>query len=1022
MRKKNVYLLLCFLMIGIATMAQGNSQKASGVVTDENGTALSGVSISLSSGKVIGVTDNEGNFSVTVPSSATALKFSAIGFADTSEPIGQSMKVVLNSVTVSAGNDVVVTALGIKHQSKDLAYVAQTVSSADLNTVKESNFSNSLAGKAANVTITQGSGGAGAATNIILRGNNSLSGDGSPLIVIDGIPVVNENSRPSTGQSQFGQNFLAPDQLSTINPSDIEDVTILKGATAAALYGSQAANGAIIITTKSGKDGQMRVNFSTNTTFLSAAYHSKLQTEYGGAVADNGNYSWGDKDPNASYAGSFYKDLLQTGLNTSNAIDITTGTQKAQLFASYANTSAKGIIPNNSMNRNNFDLKGTGNLFNKFIEFTGKFSYVNQTIHNPYAPGSYLNPYYTMMAIPANTNMADYKKNYALDVDPYQNWPDFLVSGGIDNPYWDINKVKTTDNFDRMILSGNVKFNFTGWLNLVLRGNSDQTNEDYMNEMYQGTTSILASTTGGFEHKTTKTVQNYGDAILNFNKDLARNFHLTALVGGAVRDYKQTGIDINNNRVDLFQPNIFTTSNVDFADGGIAQDNYDRKQTQSLFYSFDFGYKNALFLTTTGRNDWSSTLPANKNNYFYPSVGVSAVLTDLFKELSNPTMNYLKLRASYTQVGNDLPNFIINPTSSVGMNGALSTPTTVIYPGTTLKPELTSSFEAGFDVNFFKNLVKLNATYYKSNTHDQLFSVSAPPSSGYTYYYVNGGNIQNEGVEVSLSVSPNLGQVKWTSTVNFSKNVNTVKSLVSGVDFFTYSVLTNSTSYMQEIVPGGSLGDFYATKFQRNTNGSYKMSSSYINGVQQDGTTPLLEDQPQKIGNAFPDFLLSWGNQFTYKGFRLSFLIDGHFGGKVISLTQAIMDASGNSIQTAKDRNQGYVLTDNGQQLTDVKAFYQAKGGIGGALGEYAYSATVVRLRELSLTYNLPASLFSKTKVIRGINVGLVGRNLFFFHKAAPIDPEIVSNNTMGQNAFLGLEMYNLPSTRNIGFSVNVNF
>jgi TonB-linked SusC/RagA family outer membrane protein len=997
-----------------------------GKVTDSAGKGLGGISVLVKGASKGTSTKADGSFSISAPSNAT-LVISGIGFASQQFALnGQTNITVSLSEKLNELNTVVVTALGIKKNAKDLSYSVQRINSEEFTTVKDANFTNSLSGKASNVTITQGSGGVGSATNIILRGNNSLSGSGSPLIVIDGIPVVNSNSHPTTGQAQYGQNFLTPDQLSTINPSDIEEVTILKGPTAAALYGSQAANGAIIVTTKSGKNGQTRVNLSTNTTFQSALYKPKLQTEYGGSASDNGNFSWGAKDPNASYAGSFYKDFLKTGVNSSNAVDVTTGNENAQLYAAYANTSANGIMPNNSLTRNNFDLKGTTNMFNKFIEFTGKFSYVDQTVHNPYAPGQYLSPYYTFMTLPANTNMSLYKNrnNLTLDTLPYQNWAYDAGTTSTDNPYWDAYKVLTTDNLNRMILSGDLKFNFTSYLNLVIRGNMDRSNEDYLNEMYQGTWTALASTTGGFDHKTLQTNQNYGDALLTFNKNIASDWHLTALGGGAIRDYTQTGTEINSNRIPLYNPNLFITSNVNYAGGGIANDVYDRRQIQSLFYSLEFGFKNAVFLSTTGRNDWSSTLPPGKNAYFYPSVGLSAVLTDLFKGLSGSTMNYLKVRSSYTEVGNDLPTFIINPVSTINPGGALSTPKNIIMPGTVLKPELTSSFEAGLDAAFLNNLIRVEATYYKTNTKDQLFTVTAPPSSGYSYYYVNGGNIQNQGVELTLSVSPNIGSVKWTSTVNFSKNINTVKSLISGVNYLIYSQLDNSTSYFQKIIPGGSLGDFYSTKFQRNKDGSYKLNTYYIDGVQQTGTTPLIEDQAQKVGNAFPNFLLSWGNKFSYKNFQLSFLIDGHFGGQVISMTEAMLDYAGNSVQSAQDRDRGYVLVNN-QQVTDVKGFYQLKSGIGGPLGEYAYSATAIRLRELSLLYNLPANIFNGSKYVKGISVGLLGRNLFFIHKDAPIDPEIVSNNAgglNGQNEFMGLEMYNLPSTRSMGFSVNVHF
>lgn len=1023
MKKKAKQLCLTLFMLSFSVFAMAQQRTVKGKVIDQSGSPMPNVSYVIKGTQTGGMTDAEGNFSIRVDNNRTVLEFSAIDHKPVDVSVGDKTELMV-TMEAQAGslNEVVVTALGIQRNVKNLPYVAQKITDDELTTVKYSNFSNSLSGKVANLTITEGSGGVGSATNIILRGNNSLSGNGSPLIVIDGIPVVNNNTRPATGQAQYGENFLAPDQLSTINPSDIEEVTILKGATAAALYGSQAANGAIVITTKSGKNGVKRVNLSTNTTFSSAMYHPELQTTYGGAVSDNGSYSWGAKDPNAKFAGKYYEDFLQTGVNTANAVDFTTGNENAQLFGAYANTHAKGIIPNNTLNRNNFDLKGTSDFFDKFIQITGKFSYVDQSVKNPFAPGQYLNPYFSFLTFPANTDMSLYsdKSKLLLDNAPYMNWP-YPSSTGTDNPYWDVNKVVTKDRMTRTILTGNVKLNFTSWLNLMVRGNLDKTLDDYMHTMDRGTNVALASPTGGFNHTTYNTDQKYGDAILNFKSKLSSDLKLTALAGGALRDYKQTGLNINTSRVAMYNPNLFITNNVNFAGGSFAMDIYDRKKINSLFYSVEFGYKDALYVTTTGRNDWSSTLPTDKNNYFYPSVGVSAVLSDLFNGLSSNTMNFLKLRASYTQVGNDLPTFIINPVSTIGSGGALQSPSTVIKPGTIIKPEMTTSYEAGVDVSFFNNLLRLNATYYKSNTVNQLFTVSAPPSSGFSNYYVNGGNVQNEGVELTLAVSPKIGEVKWTSTVNFSRNVNKVVSLIAERNYLIYSQLNNSTSYFQKIVPGGSLGDFYATKFQRNADGSYILNSFYLDGVQKEGTTPLLETQPGKIGNAFPDFLLSWGNQFDFKNLRLSFLVDGRFGGKIISMSQAMLDLAGNSIQSAVDRDNGYVVI-NKQQVPDVKSFYQLKGGIGGALGEYAYSSTNVRLRELSLVYSLPSSIYEHSKYVKGISVGLVGRNLFFFYKKAPIDPEIVSNNTMGQNAFLGLEFYNLPSTRNIGFSVNLNF
>lgn len=1005
-----VTMLLVFALPGFAQTI------IKGVVKDsKDGSSLPGVNITVKGVAGVGTTTGiDGTFSLKVTNPKATLQASFVGYATKEVAItGEgSLTILLESNNLQI-NEVVVTALGISRDKKSLSYSAQAVKSDELNTVKDANFTASIAGKASNVTINQGSGGVGSASNIVLRGNNSLSGSGQPLIVIDGIPTVNFNQRPSNGQSEFGQNYLAPDALSAMNSDNIDNVSILKGPAAAALYGSQAANGAIIITTKSGKDGVAKIDISSNTTFSKSAYTPKLQTSYAGNPADNGIGSWGAKDSKASNAKDFYNDFLQTGVNTSNTINLSAGNKNSQVFVSYANTYGKGLVPNNSLNRNNFDVKGNASFFQKFIELEAKSSYMQQTVKNPFAPGQYLNPYFTLMSIPADTDMKLYK-DYETDDYPYQKWA-YGTGNGIDNPWWDVNKVISTDKLSRLMSSASVKLNFTDYLNFTLRGTLDKTNENFLNKMYQGTTVILASKTGGFSSNTNELTQWYGDALLNFSKDvIGDNLHVNALLGTSIRDYSNTGINLNSNRVDMKYPNLFTSSNIDFAKGGSATDILDRRQIQSAFYSFELAYKNALFLTTTGRTDWSSTLPSNKNSYFYPSVGVSALLTELFSGLKSNTLNYLKVRLTYTQVGNDLPTYIVNPTATIGNLGALIPPTTVIKPGTTIKPEMTKSYEAGIDFNLLSNLIHFEGTFYKTNTTNQLFTIAAPSGSGYTNYYINGGNIENKGVELSLGVSPTFGDLKWNSTINFSKNINKVIELSNDVPEFTFSRFTNSSSYFQRIVKDGSLGDIYASEWARNTDGSLILNATT-------GLPTVAE--ARKIGNANPDFLLSWNNSFTYKGVRLALLVDGRFGGKIISLTDAQLDFTGNSKASASDRGKGYVELE-GHKFTDVKAFYQAKGGLSGPLGEYAYDATTVRLRELSLGYSF-RNMIAKTsisKYVKDINVSFIARNLFYFYKPAPIDPELVTTNTQGQNGYVGLELYNLPATRNIGFGVNISF
>ncbi|MGL4909435.1 MAG: TonB-dependent receptor domain-containing protein, partial [Bacteroidales bacterium] len=682
----------------------------------------------------------------------------------------------------------------------------------------------------------------------------------------------------------------------------------------------------------------------------------------------------------------------------------------------------RGIMPNNTLNRHNFDLKGTGNFFNKFLEVGSKLSYTQQEVNNPFGPGSYLNPMSSFAFLSANTPMHEYKEKYQNE----NGTPNWVPGSNGFNPYWELNKVLINDELNRLLSSVNVKMNFTDYLNLAVRGTIDNTNQTFTRKMYAGTNPSLASATGAYERRNNNITQGYADALLSFNKDIIENILTVNAMGGAsIRDYENAGTEVSSNRTAMFHPDVFTTSNLDFAKGARAAETWDRNQVQSIFYSVEFAYNNALFFSTTGRNDWSSTLPASNNNYFYPSFGLSALLTDLIPDLKSNMLNYLKTRVSYTQVGNDLPSFIINPTASIGHNGSLNVPSTIIKPGETLRPELTSSIEAGIDFSLFNNLVRFEGTYYKTNTTNQLFTVAASAASGYSYNYVNGGNIQNQGVELSLSVLPTFGDLKWESTINFSKNTNKVLELTDGANQFIYSNLNNSTSYYQKIVVGGSLGDIYAKKWERDTNGKIVFDIPYFNGVPKpDQALPKVTEQAEKIGNANPDFLMSWGNSFNYKGIRLSFLIDGRFGGKIISLTDAALDAAGNSIASAEARNNGGKVDIEGT-MVNARTYYELKGGLAGSpLGEYAQNATTIRLRELSLGYSLRNFLEKKgaNKYIKDISVSFIARNLFYFYRPASVDSELVSSNTGGQNGFLGLELYNLPATRNIGFGVNLTF
>ncbi|MGL5788103.1 MAG: SusC/RagA family TonB-linked outer membrane protein [Bacteroidales bacterium] len=1003
----------------------GKSKTINGVVFDENNEPLPSAAVSIKGTTTGTVTDFDGNFSLPVREGETLL-FNYVGYQPQEMLVdgNNTYKVALSPSTQNV-KEVVVTAMGVKKNVRAITYSTQGLDTKDLVTVKSGNFTNSISGKISNVNVQQSSGGAGSANKIVLRGNNSLNGTGSPLIVIDGMPVSNYNPHSSTDQGAFGGVSLGADGLSSINPDDIEDMQVLKGPSAAALYGNQAANGAILITTKTGKAGKARIEVSTNTTFDRAAYKPKFQNEY---VGIEGAYreSWGDKSSAAAGLEKYYDDFLQTGVNTTNSVTMTAGNEIARVFASYANTYSKGLIPRNDMNRNNFNIRGTSKFFDNKLELDMKVNYMMQKTNNPFAPGIYMNPLISFYNMDAGLDLNKYR-NYELkgqapyigsdgyeEVNPnryYQNWP-VAPREDYENPYWISNRERNINNISRMLMSASLKYNVTDWMYIQARGTIDDTDDRMETKLYQGTNLITAKHNGDYINIESGARQYYGDIMANATKEFGK-FRVAALLGGAINDFTSSGIKSTGNKGYISQPNFFSVSNIDFKNGGYFENLYSRKQVQSFFYSLEVGWNNALFLTHTGRNDWASSLPADNNSYFFPSVGVSAILSELIP-MNKETVNLLKLRGSYTEVGAELPPFITKMTSRVGTDGGLINPDVSVRPGETLKPELTKSLEIGAELGLLQNLLRFDFTYYKTNTTNQLFRILAPLGSGMNYYWVNGGDIQNSGFEASLSVAPQFGEVKWISTVNFSHNKNEVKKLHPGAPSFDIST-DDKGRFVSRVMVGGSLGDMYAYKIAKDENGDLLLKDKYING-QIVGSEPTLTQKKEYVGNPNPDFMLSWNNSFTWKGLNLSFLIDGRFGGEIISLTESLLDYSGNSQRTADARNAGGVKI--GDHTFNAQSYYSLIGGKSGAWGEYVYDATTIRLRELVVGYDLPQRWFKSTP-IQQLRVSLVGRNLFYIYKPAPVDSEISS---FSDNLMSGVETYALPSTRSFGFSVNVAF
>jgi TonB-linked SusC/RagA family outer membrane protein len=995
-----------------ATQAQV-PQKIQGTVKDSTGMPLIGVSIGIK-GTSKGVqSDVNGVFSIDA-SAGDILVFTYIGY--TSKEITVGNESVLNVVLKTDAKtltEVVVTALGISRKSTSLTYDQQTVSGKELQVAKDPSFVNSLTGKVSGLTIQQSSSGAGGSTKAILRGNKSLSQNNNVLYVVDGIPLSqNTTSQPNGGIYNFAPE--GGDGISNINPDDIESISVLKGASASALYGSQAANGVILITTKKGKAGTTSVNFSSNTTFSKAVSLPQFQNSYGegdNGVSGNSVNSWGAK---ISTPGYDPKNFFNTGHTLINSISLSTGTEKNQTYVSYSNTNSTGIETENKFNRNNVSIRNITSLYDNKLNLDANVNYIQQGVDDRPTVGTYFNPLTGLYLFPRGQDFAQYKNYEVFDADRnlnVQNWP-FQNLDYQQNPYWIQNRNKNHQGLSRILASFSAKYNITSWINFQARIKVDRTSQTYNQDLYAGTTGQLSGNFGKYTYNQSNNNQVYSDALLNMNKKFGQ-FNLVATLGASLQDNQTnaTGFSGNLAQVD----NYFNVGNVDRGSTNFTQDGGTRAQTQSVFASANLGYKDFLFLEVTGRNDWSSALSfTNHESFFYPSVGLTDVISNMVK--MPDWISFSKVRASYTEVGNSIQSYIsTNPAQyPVGYTGISLNPA---EPLLGLKPERTKSFEIGTEWRFFNDKLSFDATYYRTNTYNQLFTVGTTVTSAYSTLYINAGDVQNHGFEGSLSYKgPIGGALTWSPTVTFSLNRNKIVSLFNYTDPSTglqktsqYFVLPGPIkAYSLQARPGQPYGELYAKDFARDANGKIQVGT--------DGT-PVLEGEDASkytdVGNSNPSFLLGFNNTFRYKFFDMSFLVDGRFGGKVLDMTEAYLDQFGVSPATAAARDNGGVLV-NGVKV-DAQKYYQTIGGPDGALTQYAFSATNVRLREASLGYTIPGKLFNNS--IKNIRVALVARNLFFFYKKAPYDPDVALSTDNGSQ---GIDIFGQPSVRTYGFNISV--
>lgn len=990
-------------------------KEISGTVKDSKGAGLPGVSVQIKGTNRGAKTDANGQYQLSAKP-GDVLIFSSVGFDSKEIAVGNSSTLNISlAESVRGLNELVVTALGVKKAAKSLTYSTQRLGSEELTTVKDPNVMNSLNGKTAGITINRSTSGVGGSVKVTLRGNKSAQGSNQPLYVIDGIPMTNYSTQqPNSTWGGDGTSNFAPgrdggDGISNLNPDDIESVSVLRGASASALYGSQAANGVILITTKKGKSGISKVEFSSGYTMDKVAYTPKFQNSYGPAKPGE-TTSWG---PEISGAKDFTKDFFKTGNTWINSINFSGGNDKAQTFLSYANTHANSVMPGNKLNRHNVTFRETAKFFKDKLTMDGNISVIVQDVDNGPVSGLYFNPLTGLYLFPRGGDLLQYKNQYGVfdktrQIE-LQNWP--FNEDVQQNPWWIVNRNTSIAKRNRTLGSLTAKYDFNDWLYLQARGNMDRTNDKYDAQIYAGTNGVLAGPNGRYIRSDLTTTQFYGDVILNFNKEF-NNFKINALVGSSINDTRTDGMTADSYNGDLYVANFFTLQNMT-AGSAIATVPNNHTQLQAVFANANISFKDMVFLDLSGRNDWSSNLSFTPNgSYFYPSVGLSLLLHQMFTMPA--AINYAKIRGSYASVGNSVPPYVTNPRSRLGTVGGTFAFNN-IAPFDKLKPEKTRSLEIGTEWRFLQDRLTFDFTYYKTNTINQYFQIAVPPGTGYSFRYINAGNIQNSGVEIMLGYNViRTGNFKWNTSLNYSMNKNTVLELADNIDQFILTP-TNSNTFSSIIAKGGSYGDIYAKSLVRDEAGRVKIGA--------DGK-PLVTSDVVFAGNPNPKWQGGWSNTFNYKDFTLSFLVDGKFGGKVLSMTEAVMDKYGVSARTGDARKNGGVaingITEDNKPVTKVDAatWYGVLGGRDGVSGEYLYDATTVRLRELSLGYAIPSRALGNG-LVRSLRLSLIGRNLWYISRKAPFDPEVAMSTG---NGLSGVDVFGLPATRSFGVSLNVGF
>lgn len=993
----------------------GKERTITGQVVDAKGEPLIGVSILVKGTTDGAITDLDGNYKIVTKSNNPVIVYSYIGYKTLEIPLkGQTAINITMMDDTQVIDEVVVTALGIKRSEKALSYNVTQVDAESALAVKDANFINSLNGKVAGLNINSSSSGIGGASKVVMRGSKGIEQSSNALYVIDGIPMYNLSA---SGGSEEMQSQGSTEAIADINPDDIESMSVLSGAAAAALYGSNASNGAIVITTKKGKVGRVALTVSSNTEMLSPFVMPQFQNRYGTSGTDA---SWGKRLNEANYRGyDPASDYFQTGLIGTESVTLSTGTEHNQTYLSAAAVNSRGIIPNNKYDRYNFTFRNTTLFLEDKMKLDVGAQYIMQKDRNMVNQGIYANPLSSAYLFPRGNDWEDYKmyERYDLERNMYtQYWPQGGGSFRLQNPYWINYRNLRENDKDRYMLSAALSYDILSWLNVAGRVRLDNSYNTYTQKYYASTIATIAEGENGFYGVTnTRDKQTYADLLLNINKTFGEDWSLTANIGASYSDNRSEALAVSGPIAANGLPNFFTVAQLDKETGKREETGY-REQTQSIFASAEVGYRSTYYLTLTGRNDWPSQLAgpnSKQSSFFYPSVGGSVVLSELFK--LPESISYLKLRASWASVGLPFGRFLAYPTFSWNTStGAYSSQSA--YPLYDLKPERTDSWEVGLTARFLKHF-NFDVSFYNTKTYNQTMDAKLSPTGGYSTFYAQTGNVRNRGVELSLGYKNTWNKFSWSSNYTFSANKNKILSLIDGyINPVTGEEITkdrmdvgglSKARFILKV--GGSLGDLYSqSDLLRDSN-----NKIYVNA---DGNV-AVNDKADDIylGSVFPKANMAWRNDFQYGNWGLGFLLTARLGGVVYSATQAVLDSYGVSEATAAARDNGGVVI-NGNDMIDAQKWYTVVGADSGIPQYYTYSATNLRLQEASVSYTIPRK---KLKNIMDITLSLVGRNLWMIYCKAPFDPESVA--TTG-NYYQGIDYFMMPSLRSVGFNLKLKF